>query len=360
MIKKTTEMFKKEVKEKYGDEYTVLGKYTRNCDKILMKHNKCGHEYLVTPMNFLKGRRCPKCFKTPKKTTDIFKKEIYDKYGDEFEILGEYINNATKITVRHNKCGNVYDIRPTHLLHKARCRYCSNVFKKDKDWINNRLKEINSDIVVIGEVINMNRKVKCRCSKGHEFISIPSNLLKGHGCSVCSGNAKHTVASLEKLLQEKQVDDSYKILSIIDHKVKVYHSKCGHTYTTSKQSIFAGSGCVKCCSSKGENEVRRVLLEMNKEFIEQYKFKECKYKRELPFDFFLPKENTCIEFDGEQHFTPYRYKKKGIESSKEKFISTKRNDKIKDNFCKDNSIKLIRIPYYDFKNVETILKTALK
>lgn len=229
-----------------------------------------------------------------RKDTNIFKKEVKEKYGDEYSVLGEYTKNNEKILMKHNKCGNVYDIRPTHLLHRARCRYCSDKFKKDKDWINNRLKEIGSDVIVLEEVHGVNKKVKCKCSKGHEFLSYPTNLTKGIGCPRCS-------------------------------------------------------------SSKGEKEIKRILSETGIEFIQQYRFEKCVNKRTLPFDFYLPKQNICIEYDGEQHFSPYKFTKKY-----ENFINIKRNDKIKDEFCKNNSIKLIRIPYYDFENIETILKTTLK
>jgi len=63
----------------------------------------------------------------------------------------------------------------------------------------------------------------------------------------------------------------------------------------------------------------------------------------LPFDFYLPEVNTCIEYDGEQHYKPYRF------SQDEKYIKklekTKQHDLIKNLYCKENGIRLIRIPY---------------
>ena len=71
-------------------------------------------------------------------------------------------------------------------------------------------------------------------------------------------------------------------------------------------------------------------------------FKKCRNKAELPFDFYLPSINMCIEYDGEQHYDPNNFynKKRGFEYRR-------RNDEIKTNFCKQNSIKLLRIRYDD-------------
>ena len=79
---------------------------------------------------------------------------------------------------------------------------------------------------------------------------------------------------------------------------------------------------------------------------------ECKNIKSLLFDFFIPKYNTCIEFDGEQHFRPINFMG-GID----KFEKTKINDNIKTIFCQENNIKLIRIPYYDIDKIEIIFET---
>lgn len=57
MRRKTTEQFKREVFDLVGDEYKVLGEYEKSCIKIKIKHNVCGYEYDVIPNNFLAGNR---------------------------------------------------------------------------------------------------------------------------------------------------------------------------------------------------------------------------------------------------------------------------------------------------------------
>ena len=58
-----------------------------------------------------------------------------------------------------------------------------------------------------------------------------------------------------------------------------------------------GKGCPICQESKGEIKITNILNNKNIKHIKQYKFDECKYKRKLPFDFYLPELNMCIEFE---------------------------------------------------------------
>lgn len=68
---------------------------------------------------------------------------------------------------------------------------------------------------------------------------------------------------------------------------------------------------------------------------------ECgKYYR---FDFYIPDKNYIIEFDGPQHFKAVGWGSKS--QIKATFERTVKNDKIKNNYCAQHNIPLIRIPY---------------
>jgi very-short-patch-repair endonuclease len=84
------------------------------------------------------------------------------------------------------------------------------------------------------------------------------------------------------------------------------------------------------------------------------RFNECRNVRELPFDFYLPKLNICIEYDGLQHFSPID--KWGGD---DRFSNIKTSDNIKNNFCIQNNIKIIRIPYTEYDNIDNILKDEI-
>jgi len=96
--------------------------------------------------------------------------------------------------------------------------------------------------------------------------------------------------------------------------------------------------------SAGERKVYNYLQQKNIEFIWQKKFKDCKDKNTLPFDFYLPEHNLIVEFDGEQH-----YKVTG-RFGKEGFEKTQKHDQIKNKYCTDNNINIIRLTYDDLNN----------
>jgi len=87
-------------------------------------------------------------------------------------------------------------------------------------------------------------------------------------------------------------------------------------------------------------------------FVQQYKFKDCKNIRELPFDFFLPEYNVCLEYDGIQHYDSVEYFG-GLYNLKKRKI----NDNIKNEFCEKNQINLIKIKYN--QNIEKELYSIL-
>lgn len=128
--------------------------------------------------------------------------------------------------------------------------------------------------------------------------------------------------------------------------------RCGCHFKSSLQHFLQHGGRVcETCShleSNGERKIRE-YLEANKiDYIQEYWFTDCRDIKPLPFDFYLPDKNICIEFDGEQHYHNKGYFHHSVEK-------VKSHDNIKNKYCKDNNIGLIRIPYWDLYNVQTIL-----
>jgi very-short-patch-repair endonuclease len=131
---------------------------------------------------------------------------------------------------------------------------------------------------------------------------------------------------------------------------------CDNSYDAPIASrTSAKSACPKCRESKGEKSIFKWLKNNGIYVIQEYKFGDCRDKRKLPFDFYLPDYNVCIEYDGEQHHTV----RTNFFGGNDKFKQLKRRDKIKTKYCKDNNIYLLRIPYWDFNNIEQILTETL-
>lgn len=101
---------------------------------------------------------------------------------------------------------------------------------------------------------------------------------------------------------------------------------------------------------KGEKSVAKHLDRYGIEYIREKTFNKCKRVKKLRYDFYLPKYNMCIEYDGKQHFYP-QYNFGNIEEYEEII----KRDKIKNEFCEENKIFLLRISYKDFSNIDKIL-----
>lgn len=110
--------------------------------------------------------------------------------------------------------------------------------------------------------------------------------------------------------------------------------------------------------SSGELAVRTWLVINGISFTEQHVMKGCVNKRtncHLIFDFYLHEHNTVIEFDGSQHFTYTPC----FHNTKSDFISQVSRDRQKNNYCRVNNLKLIRIPFYDKSRIYRILSTNI-
>jgi very-short-patch-repair endonuclease len=130
---------------------------------------------------------------------------------------------------------------------------------------------------------------------------------------------------------------------------------CGNTKISTTVSLLRGRtkscGCLK---SEGEQIIQTWLENHQVDFKKEYRFEDCRYIEPLPFDFYIESRNTCIEFDGSQHFQESR-----LYTSKLSLDERQRNDAIKTEYCKQKGICLIRIPYWEKDNIEAILSDWL-
>lgn len=126
-------------------------------------------------------------------------------------------------------------------------------------------------------------------------------------------------------------------------------------WNTTPSKLLSGYGCPRCSRSYGEKAIETFLEFNNITYIAQKVFTDCRNKKPLPFDFYLQEYNTCIEYQGKQHYKAIDYF-----GGYEKFKLQQQLDKIKRDYCKNNNIKLIEIPYWNFDNIEQVLTNYLK
>jgi hypothetical protein len=195
------------------DEYIVLSEYINSRTKVKMKHRVCGYEYEVVANSFISsGHRCPKCSGVKKLTHQEFCERVFHLVGNDYQILGDYKNNSTKISMKHNVCDYTWSISPNNfVIQGQRCPKC--------------MREI---------------KIKNQTKTHEQFVEEVKNLF----------------------------GDEYSILSRYEHNkksVKVIHNKCGNVYQVYPGSIINGSGCKKCADKERGFKSRKTHDQFEKE-----------------------------------------------------------------------------------------------
>ncbi len=196
----------------------------------------------------------------------------------------------------------------------------------------------------------------CKCDCGN-IKSIQGAHLKNGDVSSCGC---HQYDKLKKYNSSKLKDLTGKTFgkwTVLSHDYANTHRvhywkcqcECGNIVSVKGSSLTRGEskscGCVK---SYGEEKISSLLQELNIKFITQKTFPELKSEKgiSLRIDFYLPDLNICIEYNGIQH-----YKAATGWSNEEHLIYTQKHDKIKQDYCQKNKIKLIIISYLDYKNL---------
>lgn len=357
MKKLTKEEFVNREPDLLNGEYEFIGKYENTDTKTLFRHSTCGYEYTVTPYHFHRGRRCPKCAGCIRYTKKSFCEREEDILSGEYEFVGEYINTRTKTLFRHNSCGYEWKIRPGSFHMGVRCPQCAGCIKLTKERFCNRESDIKSgEYKMLGEFVNTSTKILFKHSRcGYKYKATPSDFHQGYRCPKCAGNM---IKTTEEFINENADLRSGEYLMLGEYvrsaiKVSFQHVKCGNIWHQTPNDFQSGKRCPKCNQSKGEKAINKLLENLDVEFESQKRFNTCKYKKPLPFDFYVD-DSFLIEYDGEQHF-----RTKSVFGGDEEFKLRQLRDSIKTQWAKDNGIPLVRIPYTQFDNIEQIIKDSV-
>lgn len=377
-----------------------------NSDKIVkVKCDCCGNIFETTYKHYKKiicnnKSFCNVCDKENKKNERLIKhqNELYDKLliaCDEFQYTlltkkEELKNYNTQVTYICPKHGVQKSTVGSLLEHKS-CRLCANEIRGQKtqerwnktlavrqDKIFNQCLEICEDegytmLTEKSQIKNINTYIEYECRKhGIKKIKI-SNFLIGKRCADCA----HEKARIKFAFTPDEVYEKVKALGgellnkedYINQDVKNLKIICPrchkNIFTTSLKHFVqhGGQSCSDCYlkESVGERKIREWLENNNFEFIQEKWFDDCRDIKPLPFDFYLPDNNTIIEFDGKQHFEDTHFFTRINEGRRFDSVTsyTQYHDFIKTNYCKSNNISLIRIPYTEINNIENILKEKL-
>lgn len=225
---------------------------------------------------------------------------------------------------------------------------------------------LNGTLTPYNITSNSSKKIFWKCSKApdHEWCVSVNNRIGGKtSCPFCAGQKvalSNCLATINPNLSKEWHPTLNNSVTPYDvtfcSGLKVYWKcKNGHEWKANIDSRVKGNNCMLCSESGGEKNISIVLDKIQILYEREKKFDNCKNIRKLPFDFYLPDYNICIEYDGEQHFKPINYF-----GGTKKFNQLKLHDEIKTKFARENNIALLRIPYTEFNNVENIIISFIR
>lgn len=306
---------------------------------------------------------------------------IYTKRYDVFNVAAKDLPQTSKVRIiaTCDYCGCEYETSFTVLmsghkiLAKDACPHCAG--KKASEA--SKKKRAGKYIGMAREICNkyeytlltteddytdVKMDVHFICPKHGEKTMMLDNLIHGHRCVDCSyeergNNLKHDINYVKECIENV---NGNKLLNPDDYKDTTTGNlnilcSCGNVFTTSfsnytKRGVNTCYSC-SCKESVGEKRIRESLEFYGINFEQEKRFDDCRDVKPLPFDFYLPNYNMIIEFDGQHHFEETH--------NRADYETTKRHDAIKNKYCEDNNINLLRIPYWDGSKIEEILTKEL-
>jgi len=355
---------------KYNTQYEYV--------TVLCKDHGC---FDIKPYNLWNGVGCAKCAieinnNKRKRNWENLKDELNLLHQDKYDYSNTIFTGMDKHFFVDCLLHGKFKILPAnHLYLKGGCPKCKLINMGKRASLNNtysnkalieKFKEIHGDLYDYSKVLHthINNSVKIICKKHGEFNQIPRNHLQAKGCPKCGDKIRfdknrltlEEIINIFKEMHGNTYDYSEVIYVTNMQKVKIICKKHGiflQTPNTHRQ----GKGCPKCSLSKGEAKIARLLDENGIAFIVEYPFKNPNTGHSLRFDFFLPKQNIFIEYDGQQHFEPVDFGGMSNDQAIEVHKNIKARDKIKNKLAKEARIGLIRIRYDE--DIEKCLQKTL-
>lgn len=260
-------------------------------------------------------------------------------------------------------CGNIVDVLASN-LKKGHTLSCGCLQKKKAsearliDETNNRygrLTVISRGADYISPSGSHSVMWKCQCDCGNTTLVHADSLRRG----LTTSCGCYRVEQVSNRSDTTYIDKTFHYITVIGRTDKKVHSsgetiwlcKCNlcnkeFLLSTGKLKTQISCGCLQ--ESYGVSIIKLLLQNNNIPFETEKTFDTCIFNstnKKARFDFFVDNK-YIIEFDGEQHFSY-----SGGWNTREQMLETQKRDEEKNNWCKQNDIPIIRIPYWERDNL---------
>jgi hypothetical protein len=368
--RKTTEEFSEEIKELSNGKFKLEGGYINKETKVDIKCLSCNNTFNIMPVQFLSELKC-KCCGIKINLLERYNINSIDDYKlhinnltSEFEILSNELNNEKNINVIHKPCGIEQSVNPVKFIHTHFCKNCDGGQPVDFfSFCKKVADKYNTEYIVLDRYKNDFKFIHTKCKTVFEMKS-KTFLTNESPCPVCNKPISWNLEKVKKEIYNKTngefecIDTKYKN---VDTPIKIKHNVCNKSFKLSMNAFLKTPKCRVCENnySLGEKYTKDAIVKLGYDFEKEYSFDDCKRHNILRYDFAVfnkfTRELICaVEFDGAEHYIPV------FENTAESLADSKEKDEIKNKYCNENDIILIRIPFWEIDNVYKYLKKQFK
>lgn len=202
--------------------------------------------------------------------------------------------------------------------------------------------------LISNDYINGKTNLIWMCEKQHQWNAKWDNIKNGTWCPYCNNNAKPEYVELKIFANNKGgklISDIY----VNSYSNLIWECKYNHRWEATWHNVKAGNWCPKCASFKTEKICKQLLeKKLNIKFTKtRVYFDNNNAKKFLEFDGYNKENNIAFEYHGIQHYTFPHY----FHKTKRDFINMQLRDAFKEQYCAENDIRLIIIPYTEEGNL---------
>lgn len=370
------EEFLRLAKEKHGDkyDYSQVTKYVNGSTPVTIICKTCGQPFEQKPKMHINGHGCTHCANNKPIGTEEFIRRAKDVWGDRYTYeKSVYTSNKEKVIVTCRIHGDfqttAYDFLKGHGCPDCGMDAVKQKRRKPQDDFIAQCKSVHGDRYDYSQTIyrGKRQKVTIICRKHGPFEQWPDGHLSGQGCPTCKieeaaiRNAKGTEKFVEEARKVHGNKYDYSQVVYVNNKTNVTVICPDHgPFEVAPQDHLQGmNGCPRCSTSKGEKRILVWLESHNIPYLWHKSIKSKlapnKRKKFIP-DFQLPtKDGMFIEYNGEQHYRP-----KELWGGEKQLRKQQKRDAALREYCRQEEIRLLEIPYTDFDRIEEILEQELK
>ena len=294
------------------------------------------------------GQGCPKCAKSIKITTEQWIEKAIKIHGNKYDYSkSKYTGTHNNIVIICHEHGEFQQKAYSHLNGQG-CPKCANKVTSNDDFIE-KARRVHGDKYDYS-LVNYKgvfTPIRIICPIHGEFEQKPRDHVQGCGCSKCAGNNKLTTETfIEKAHKIHGNKYDYSKVNYINNytKVCIICPEHGEFWMKPNNHINGQEqGCPKCSESHGEKFIRTYFVNNNIEFERNYIIdidKSINKSGTAKIDFYVPKYNLAIEYNGQQHYIPM-----GFSGGQIAFEHQQKRDQYIRDYCNNNKIKLLEISY---------------